>query len=198
MDAMRDILVLADDDFGGLLQTLLIVGFLLLGLIGTLLGKAKEKAQRRRAEEMERQRALRGRQGAEPAQPARQVSPGRQQQIEEDVQAVIGRLFGIAPQTQKPPTPPPTPRRPPEPPRRAAPPRRVRKPAPSAQGRRVTSRGAPGGLAAELERPAERTVAAVGLKTALAGRDEARRAIVYAEILGLPKALRTDLEPWER
>jgi hypothetical protein len=197
MDPMRDILVLAEDDFGDVIHILMIVAFVVMVVIGTLLGKAKERAQRRKAEEIERQRALRGRQAEAPAQPARQPPAAEQggaagpRQIEEDVQAVIGRLFGIAPQAQAP-APPAPPRRPPPPPRRPAQ-RRARKPAPSAKRGR-----SPGGLAAEPERTAERRVATAGLKIALAGRDEARRGIVYAEILGLPKALRTNLEPWER
>jgi hypothetical protein len=172
---------------------------LVLGLLGHIARKIKERQEAREAEERARQQEVkrppspqqRGRQQPRP-QPGREsMSPA-----EEAVRALREVIAGSA-EPAEPPPPPQTRRQPPRQRRKqrreqtAAPARPAPRPKPAEL---VELEAAPPDLYDQhYEEVSERRVI-----VDLSDRKEALRGIIYAEILGPPKALRSGPEPWER
>ena len=214
------IMLAAKDGWENVLRILLPIIFVIVYVLGSIISKIKEKQERQRGEQQEEEYEQEYRSGRQqpPRQqgqrPARRPTP-----IEEAVAAVRRVLSGEAEETEVEPEPPPA-----EPPRvaRADGPRRglLRPAEESRLGEGV--RGEVGrmerGLAAQeiarrkrLGRLEQLQPSISGEAAAVVEREGQRRimvelkqprdalaAIVYAEILGLPKALRRTAEPWDR
>ena len=202
MELTPYILPLADDEgLAGLIRIAVVVLFLVIGAIAALVGKLKEKAQRDQALRREQGYEQDSRRREPPQQQRAQASPAEEQVR---AQQVIAQLFGI-PQAEPAPPPPPPP-----------PPQAKAVPARLGEGVEEEVVRLKHGLAAEeverhrrLDRLADHagpgrggdrrgTRPAATVAVDLSARDEARKAIVYAEVLGRPKGLRTDPEPWDQ
>jgi hypothetical protein len=191
----------------GIWRLVPIIALLVIGAVAKLLGKAKEKYEQEKAERMEQEyeREHRARYGparqppgVKPAAPPRREPTPAKQVMTALRQALAGEQ-------------PAAPAKPPSPPR-AQRQQRGPKPAPKAAKRRASP--GKGGVAARklgsrarklgrLDSAAEappagaETPQPLTLKLNLADRNEALRGIVYAEILGPPKALRRGAEIWD-
>ena len=210
-------LLAADDD--GLVNILVVVVLAVIGLIGHFIKKAQEKRQvdeanRKVAEAKQRrarQVAAEGRQVAPQAVPGGADSPPRLPPT--PVQQAAAAFQSAAATKAAPPFPPD--RRPVA----EAKPQPVRKHADLAEGVRDEVRKVRQHLSTEetarhrrlahikelksniaAETPPAETAVAEGpkIRLNLTSPKAARTAIICAEILGTPKALRTDPEPWER
>ena len=202
--------LLADSNW----ETLVLLTVLaVLAVLGKVFTKAREKYERERAEQREKEyeaehRARQAPQGQQERRPARRPTPAEQ------AVAVLRQVLTGEPEQPEPPPPKPV-----------APPQEAR-PAPRLAGRRGARlgqgvRGEVGRLERELAAEETGRRERIGRLEALrpsipearrAGAVEERRrvvvnlrrprnalsAIVYSEILGLPKALRGGPEPWER
>jgi hypothetical protein len=201
MDLSPYILPLAEEDgLEGLIKIGAIVLFLVIGAIAALAGKLKERARQKEAERAKQQRDQ-SIHREPPAPPQPRPSPAEQQVR---AQQVIAQLFGIPQEQATPPPPPPPPPKAEEPPARLG------------GGVEAEVVQLERGLAADeaerhrrLDRLADhgthvRIVDAPGpdrqaaVRVDLGARPEAQKAIIYAEILGRPKGLRTDPEPWDQ
>lgn len=213
------IMLAAEGGWENVLRILLPIVFVIVYVLGSIISKIKEKQERQRGEQQEEEyeeEYRSGRQqrpGQQGQRPARQPTP-----IEEAVAAVRRVLSGEAEEIEAEPEPPLA-----EPPRvaRADGPRRgmLRPGEESRLGEGV--RGEVGrmerGLAAKDIARRKRLGRLEQLQPSILGaapgvaREAQRRimvelkqprdalaAIVYAEILGLPKALRRTAEPWDR
>ena len=205
MDCYGYILLAQDNGWGGLSRILIIVVLLVLSAAGAIIGKIKEKYDRQRAEreEGEHERTVRERQQEpasrpEPAQRAQPVQPVAPEVLGDTRQAVVPPPVARKVQQRR------IVRRPP-----------AKGPAPAGPGR--LGRGLQGGLRAKDMEGRERSgglgrrqptiaagLAAAGIERRrrilvdLRRPGEARRGIIYSEILGLPKGLRQGPESWER
>jgi len=194
MDLTPYILPLAEeDDVGGLVRIGGLILLLVIGAASWLAGKLKEKARRDEAARQQQQPPAR-----EPPPPP---APPRATPADEQAraQAVIAQLFGI-------PQPEPKPAPPPPPPAREQPEAlgrgvehevaRLQEDLAAEETQRRRRLAGPAGRAQAEDRRGTGRLPAVAVD--LTGRQEARRAIVHAEVLGRPKALRTDPELWDQ
>jgi len=170
--------LLADDDWGGIGQIVFIVILLILSGLGSLFSKIKEK------EKAARERRPPQRESSDAAPEEEMVAALRQAE-QEQAQAVAAARRAAAQQAAAQQT------------------ARAQRPAASAPRPRIRKRTAPESsqrrIAQATQAPARPDAAAGAAgRIDLSGADEARRAIIYSEILGAPKALRGGPEPWER
>ncbi len=203
--------LLAADDDGGIINILVVVAMVIFGLVGHFIKKAQEKQQveeaNRKVEEAKlhhAQMVTSGRLKADSAFPVA-VPPLRPTTAAQRVAAVLQAQAAMA---AKPPPPP-----------RAAKPRPVHAQFDLAEGVREEVRKVHRHLSTEqadrshrlehtevlksdigpksppAEAPAEEKPK---IRLNLSSPKAARTAIICAEVLGLPKALRSDPEPWER
>ena len=213
------IMLAAEDGWEDVLKILLPIIFVVVGVLASVISKIKGKYERERAEQQEKEYEEEYRSGRQqpPRQqgqrPARRPTP-----VEEAVAAVRRVLSGEAEETEAEPEPSPA-----EPPRVAeadGPRRGMLRPAEESRlgegvrggvgrmerglaaqdiarrkrlGRLEQLQPSIPGAAAGVEREAQRRI-----RVELKQPRDALAAIVYAEILGLPKALRRSAEPWDR
>jgi len=217
---LRDYIVLAaeDDALEYVFEILGVVFFLVVVGLGSLIKKAQEKAERARRREQERRERGRDRQQVVREAPVR-ASPAEGPKPAQEAAAMLRELFGQRPEVPRPPPKPPKPASPPPPPPGARPARTGRpgdlsaqaqpqmraevqalRPAPAGarkpdrrRTREPAHLPATAGPAAGAGQAARRVRVLVDLHD----RKEALRAIVYSEIIGPPKALRTDRERWD-
>ncbi len=212
MDRYGYNLLAKDNGWEGLSRILILVVLLVLSALGAIIGKIKEKYERQRAEREEGE--YEGTVGERQQEPARRPEPAQRAQ---PVPPVAPEVLGETRQAALPPPVVPQVSQ-----RRIA--RRPPAKGPAPVGPRRLGRGVQRevgrmerGLQAEEigrrkrigRRAARQPTIAVGL--AAAGKEprrrilvdlgrlgEARRGIIYSEILGLPKGLRRSPESWER
>ena len=213
-------LLAAEDDLGILVRLLPLLIILVLGLLSRIFSKVKERHERERAEreEQEYEREHRARQAQQGGAQPRRPTPAQQA-----VAALRAVLTGTEEETQAPSAPPAQrggqPQQRPVLRQATGKPRRLRE-RPLGAGVLTEVGRLERGLEAEETQRRERigglglmglpaaagsSAGAGGLgverrqvRVGLGNAAEARRAIIYSEILGLPKALREGPEPWER
>ncbi len=201
--------LLADDD-GGIINILVVVAMLIFGLVGHFIKKAQEKQQAEQADQKVQEAKHRHAQmvasrrpNADSASPV--APPLRPATAAQRAAAVLQAAMAAK---TKPPPPP-----------RAAKPQPLHAQFDLAEGVREEVRKAQQHLSAEeadrshrMERPEvlKSDIGSVSLSAEAPAEEKpkirlnlgspkaARTAIICAEVLGPPKALRSDPEPWER
>ncbi len=214
-----DILAAGDD---GIVNVVILVVVVLLWAVGGLVQRAKQKQAEREARERGDRKSSQASpdetQPAQRPQASRPQGPPKARSVQEIVQAMRQaarqRLRGPKDQPQAATPPPAPPAREPEP---KSQPLQQRHLAPSAQGQQVrleterlaqrlqregadrTRRIGGGQLGRLSEQPEAAPVAAVDQERNVVHLNaaEARRAIIYSEILGPPLALRRGQASWE-
>lgn len=184
MNCFPDILAEGVKDLTGLLPILVLVG---IGLVGSMIRKRKEEAERRE----------RMRQGTEAEPPHRNELAPDQKGLPANAREAMARAalrsMGIVAEPQAPP--------PPKPKLKRAPRATVRESTPET----------PLGPAIEptvddhvdehiiegLVKPEALVVVAAGMDLDLSSKDKLRQAVVLREILGQPKGLRRESELWD-
>jgi hypothetical protein len=176
----------AAGDVGGYLEIIILVAFVLLSVLGGTIKKAMKRQEERRAEE------ARLRQLPQAPQPEQEVVS---QDDLDTLVAAARRTFGL--QAEAPPRSVMAgPEAPGEVLRDHARQRMQKKPAAAPA---VAPPSEPAVPMAGRPKPAARPrpSPAAGLLPGLANVENARRAIIYREILSMPKALREEPEMWE-
>jgi len=214
MTLAAHILLTQDDPLEGMGRILVIVIFLVIAAVASVAGKIKEKMERERAR---RQQELAERQGP-PARRQPQAPPKRRTPAQEAA-AVLRELFGeqeAEPPVQvvAPPAPPPRVRQPQvarRPSRPAAAPsrpkplggqvradvRRMQAELSEEQTQRARRLGQLGHLRTSIPGAVGEAAGLAGVQVDLSRQEAARRAIVFMEIIGPPKALQNYPQPWE-
>ena len=194
MAFLANILLAAVDGYGELIGIAILI---VIAIVGGIAKKASESAAARKAQQEASDRSS-SQPKARPQQTADRAREGSPQDLRR-VRAQALRRMGIVatpPQPRTPPAPPPAPP--------APPPERRRRPAAGEveqHGKSIMRRKR--GLAERAPQP-EAVSAPAAIESAYVNRqvdlsdiEAARKAIVYREVLGPPKALRDEPEIWD-
>ena len=174
-------IVLAKIDPGDVMNLVVLGMIVFLSVIGGVFQKAMQKAERKRAEqEAEARRRKQAGSGSTPPPPPRQ----RQPQLDERLAREVRRVMGIPQAAATRPA--------------QARPKATRARQAAAQAPQTPAKPERVPLAPALSTPTAKTQPpAKRVAVNLLSRDNARRAIIYQEILSPPKALRKGPEMWD-